>query len=807
MKKALFIISCVLLPIAGFLAYSWWHERQKADVFELVPASAVAVMETTEFYSNWETMKNSGFWKNLQSFPLPLTLNGKMFFLDSAAGGNAQMKSFFHGKKVISSLHVISNQESEYIFYIPLEKENDQQLIDKLLANTKTLKTEERAYGGITISEFSIAGQKKPFSVIRYRNLLIGSYAGYLLEDVIRIINQETRENFLSSNPEVRSSAHAHSDTYIYISYKKISTLAFLLGDIQTHDFLKSLDNFAGHSVLDYKMGEGELLLDGFTYSKKDSTFLSVFAGQKPQKFLVKSYIPNNTGILYYYGFGDPARLNESLMKFWQIHDPSILEKRTRMNEESGIDINELFPEFGNEAALCLVKPSRSFSGYGRLLFIESENADKFFLKLNKFVTIKKDGRTDTLLYEKQGPHLIREMNIPELPSLLLGDMFIGFKECYYTKINNYIVFADQAQHLRELITNIDSENVWSKSPAISGFLDKHFSPTNISLLVNTPLAWKHLMSSSSAGIRQSMQESPEVLKKISPILFQFNIFQDKIYTNIVLSHDLNRPIRKEQYAYEKESEVEVPEEISSCLYAALSANPEFLVQGKSNTIYKIGRSNIRWKDTLNASVDGKVLYADLDKDGRKDFLLAAGNKIYALDTSGKSLKGFPVVLADSVRLEGLSLVDYDGKGDYRIMTNDIHGVLYLFDKRGGSVGAPRPLERLTSPLRHVRVKNKDYMIALQRNGKLAVMNRKGEMYKGFPVTLDRSCSSPVFITEGADPEKTIIHVLTDEGMLVKINLMASVLDKLSFTHEHGLNYQLLPDGQENSFMVSVQTS
>jgi hypothetical protein len=811
LKKVFIIFSCIFFPVAGFLAYDWWHTRQKADPFQLIPESAVAVIETTEFYNNWGTLQGSALWKNLQVLPFAAHFNAKMIYADSAAGGSQKLKSFFHGRKVISSIHVISNSEADCVFYIPVENDNDEEIISKIFSDVKKMKAEERTYGGITIKELTRPGQKKSFNIIRYRNMLIGSYTGFLIEDVIRIINEEGVGNFLKNNPEVKNSAHSHSDTYIYLDYKNISAFASLFANIQSSDFLKPLSYFAAHSVLDYKMGSKEILFDGFTQTKRDTHFLGVFVGQKPQKFDVKSFIPNNTGILYYYGFDDPMKLNESLIKFWQSHDPALIEKRTRMNDELGIDVNELYPEFGNEAALCFINSSKAFQRQGRLLFIESANAERFFLKLNKFVTIMKEGRKDTLLYEKLGVHLIREMNISELPSILLGGLFSGFEECYYTRINNYIVFSDDPHHLRELIINIDSENVWGKSAGMASFIDSHFSPSNISLFINTPYAWKDLISGASPEVKKNMQDNPELLKKISPVLFQFNVFQDKIYTNIVFNHGLDKELKKDQYKYEQSAEFKTAHGIASILHTGFSGNTaEVLLQDLSNILYLINNKNgVRWKDSIQAPVAGKAISADIDKDGVRDFILAAGNKIYSYDTAGKASAHFPIVLPDSVILSGLSLADYERDGNFRILVNDAKGNAYIFDANGKNLPGwnPKNLGQLTSSIRHLKVKGKDYFIAVRKDGKLSVLNRRGEMYKGFPVSLGKGCSSPVFIQEGSAPEKTFFHVLTDEGNLVKVDLLGSITEKMSLPDDGPAKYMLLPDQRETVFMVAMKSA
>ena len=74
----------------------------------------------------------------------------------------------------------------------------------------------------------------------------------------------------------------------------------------------------------------------------------------------------------------------------------------------------------------------------------------------------------------------------------------------------------------------------------------------------------------------------------------------------------------------------------------------------------------------------------------------------------------------------------------------------------------------------HVRVRGKDYLIAIGQDGTVYAMNRRGEDYPGFPLTLGKPCHSPYFVRLGSTPGETTLTLVTDGGELISFNLQRS---------------------------------
>jgi hypothetical protein len=798
------------MPVAGFYVFNWWLSNQKTDPYALIPGSAFAVVYTHNFYANWDSLENSNLWKNLQGLPNLALKDQRMHSLYSLFGGKKNAEAFLKDKKILISLHLTSATDFDYLFYIPVFSATDDKAFDDLtkkIASDTSYKVEERQYEDLQIIEITKRADKSSFSYVRYKDLLICSYTAVLIDDVIRVIKGEGQDNFLRSNQKAKTPPHAGSETFIYFNYKNLSGLVSAFSD--STEYFKPLNHFADHSSLDFKIGRKDIKLTGFS-TAGENDFLSVFKGQKPQQFNLKSYIPNNTSSLYYFGFDNGTALNESLVKYWKKSDSSVIESRRDLYELYNIDFGSIFSEFGNEIGLSILEPEKRRAS-GKLLFIKANNPNRFYLHLNKIVTLAKEDRNDTLYNEQYHGYNIKEMNIPQFPRMMLGDLFNGFEKCYYVTIGDCMVFSDDPIHIRRLVENIDSENVWSKTSSINTMLENNFTSSNVSFYLDTEKSWKNIFQHASSDIKIQLQNNMEELKQIHQTLIQYKVVNGRIFTSFIMNHNLDQEILNIDNAYISENIISMERGILSEPYLfSYKGHNEIIVQDSVFPLYSVSEGLVVWSDTLGKGISGPVLSMDLEKKGIHAYLGIAQNIIFAYEQNGVRLDGFPVIFPDSVSLNTLSVMDYDQTKNYKILVSDQKGHLYMFDKKGKPIDGWKPLKldgRLKHPVKHLRIKGKDILIGLQENGEIWARNNKGEFYKGFPLDLKITSSSPLFIDgEQTSAENTFLTVLSDKGEVIKMDLKGSVLKRESLGNGARTSFKLCPNQVKDSYVILAQS-
>lgn len=778
------------------------------------------VAETSRLFDSWNSLKDKPLWNNLQAFPFFSRISRRVALLDSLAGGPAG--DFFQAKKVCCSMHLTGKEDYDFVFFIPVDKNKDAKLLDELMSamlKAPSSVVEKRMFRDFSITEIREKNSKQTLSVITYRNYVITSYTAFLIEDVIRMI-QEEKKSFASAGiAGIISGADESSDARVYINFKSLPPYLKTMSGANVSAYFDVLANFADFASLDLILHEKEMLLNGFTVSSSgDHKFMNVFRDQKPQAVRLRKYIPNNSGLVFYYGFDDTEKFNQSLQAYWNVLHKDLPEERKKINQEFGISIeNDLGSLIGNEVALILPEIF-NYDKNERIALIHVKEVNTWLSHLDRLAAkaIKEEILSDDEEDINESVPAVKTgyLGIDNFPMLLLGKTFEGFEQCYYASVDDYIILSNREQSLRQLLFDVESENVWSKSVRMNKFLDQTIGASNVSMFMNTSKAWKFLSDRAGADMKNYMRENAEALQKFGLLAIEFSGHEEKMLSNMVLAHQL-----WEQSSTKKENQAAVKAETLldgpaiSRMFPAKSAagiHEEVIVQDSVHQVCLIARSgNILWKYDAEAPMTANVLAADLRKNGTNAFLFAVRNRIIALDVKGLLIENFPIVLPEGISIHHLSLLDYDNSKNFRILAADKTGDLYMFDAKGNNLDGWKPRNfdyRIAFAPFHIRVAGKDMICALQENGIMNITNRRAEMYKGFPLNLGEGCKNPAFVESGPSSEKSFMTVLTDKGELIRFNLNGQIVKRIQLPRPSSKAiFKLCIDNKRKSYVIMVQ--
>src|SRR5690606_13290395 len=131
--------------------------------------------------------------------------------------------------------------------------------------------------------------------------------------------------------------------------------------------------------------------------------------------------------------------------------------------------------------------------------------------------------------------------------------------------------------------------------------------------------------------------------------------------------------------------------------------------------------------------------------------------------------------------IEHVSLLDYDNSRNYRVLIASREGNLWIYDKSGTNLEGWQPQRvegRLMTPPRHHRLLGKDYQFAIRADGKVYLLNRRGELLPNFPLVLDARLAGDYYITRGRTAAETTITVVARDGWRITFNLQGKVLSR-----------------------------
>ena len=789
MKRFFLILLIVVVVLAGaFAGYKFWEFRQDVALVDIIPAGAIAKLEGADFYNTFNTIEK----KNALNEAIFIKdINNRIQALDSLFGKN--QFGIIAGNKIASAVFYSTDKSNyDFLFIIPAS-EADKGLFDKLLAKVSAPPNalDKRKLEGIEI--YQIKKGASHYCFVKFRNYLVSSTSPILIENFVRHIAEMQSWLSLPKPPAVQfTKPGGLANLRLKLYYHDLHQISSLCGDSSYSNFIKT---FADSSELKLELKEGQAVLSGITTAGKND-FLYLFKGQKAKPLAIENYIPGNTAVFHYWSFEDGTNFERTLENYWKRNNSDQLTKWEKIKVDYLIDLKDYITGLNDELGYVKLEEK------GELLLLKISDPERMFLETNRLVTLfKKDKASDSLYSGSYKSIRIRQMNYENFPSLLLGGFFEGFTTSYYGIIDDYLVFASDLKQLKNLIDDIDLENVWGKTLKMRAYLEENCSASNYITIINVPKAHSYLDS--------GMVNCPFTgfLKQADIASLQYTWINDKIYTRFGLKYHEDKAASMPDSAnFVVEDIIALPTTINSKPYCYKSNSTlTTIVQDSLFNLNLIAKNKVEWSYPLGSMLVDLAL-ADLDRNGKNDIVFATKDSVFAITAlKGDNVPGFPVALPDKAIAAQFSVIDYNKDKNFRILVADSKGEVYMYDGKGRLLEGWKPnklTKKVVAPIKHIRIGDKDILLAQLEDGTIDAFNRRGEMYDNFPVGDKTQCASPLFIDEGVNFNKTTITSLSTKGELSVYNLNGELLKEEQIVATPKDKFILRTDKQNRSFVI-----
>ncbi len=308
-------------------------------------------------------------------------------------------------------------------------------------------------------------------------------------------------------------------------------------------------------------------------------------------------------------------------------------------------------------------------------------------------------------------------------------------------------------------------------------------------ILINLQQAWPQILQALKPTWKQFLDEQGSTLQHFNLASLQFIPDKDPThghYLSLVLQHS-QQAEKPTTVTQEKLPPSLHPFKADASIitkpFVLPTHKPEgFLVifQDALNQVYCLDRKGkLLWKKALKSPLVGDIFAIDFYKNNRWQYLWTTHDAVYLMDYHGKPVSNYPHKLPEAAVPMQLNVVDYLKDKNYRFLLAGHTGNIYLRDSHYRPLPGwnPKALDHpFASTPCHIHVKG-DYFLALQANGKLQALNRKGQAYPGFPVDLTAAIHQPLVVKKGHTASNTLLVTLTDTGQLNHHNL-AGILQK-----------------------------
>ncbi|MGC3943240.1 MAG: hypothetical protein QM762_01665 [Chryseolinea sp.] len=538
------------------------------------------------------------------------------------------------------------------------------------------------------------------------------------------------------------------------------------------------LRQFGESALLDVKISDKtNFVLNGFCLdsARNPSYFLSSFSSQKPVSFNLKSYVSNRAVMVATYGISDGKAFSKDLKAFNTTATPKF-DSLARIADTYKVNLAELTGTITGEMGLCWLEAKAN--SLSKVLIINNSNPEQWITTFNR---LSEQVSLDTVFYERYADYEIRELPVFRLPEKLLWPLVTGFNSSYYTRLGNAIIIGDDLEQLKRFLDDIDREETWGKSVAHNKYLESTLLESNISLYINTPRVWNILEASLHGKWKKFLSDNRVLVNSIGMGALQFSHLNDSYYTNISWTYKAVSGGGQTAEAKTTDKTITNVDEAITQMHVIrshVSKRSEVLIQDSSRLLRQVSADGkVLWQLQLDGPVMGAVEEVDFFNNGKLQYFFATPGKLHVVDRLGNYVKPFPVAIQER-EIDFVSIVDYDHSKKYRFLISGKSGKLWMYDKQGTNLEGwmPKNLEdQLFAAPRHYRIRGKDYVVAIRRDGNAFVLNRRGELLKGFPINLNARPVGGYTLERGSSLQSTNFVVISRDGFRIKFNLEGKV--------------------------------
>ena len=395
-------------------------------------------------------------------------------------------------------------------------------------------------------------------------------------------------------------------------------------------------------------------------------------------------------------------------------------------------------------------------------------NENKFFIlrtnnasSLDSILNIKK------LKNKKYRNSLYHELNKSEQLKTLSTLLGSKVDMNWLTKISNFYVISESELSIKEIITNSKDLRTLKYDKNFMNLKNSISEKNSFSWYINTDKAIKKL---SNLNTKNKTKDN-----KIKHISFHGVSDNNFMYLNFkTKKSNLNSSIfNMSKKIFELDNNIEL---VPKWVLNHNNNNHDIFIQDESYNIYLYSSDGkLFWKKKLNEKITSSVAQVDLFKNKKLQLIFRTKNKLYIIDRNGKNVSPYPIKI-EGKNPQKLSVFDYENNRNYRfLIVNDKQ--IKMIDKNAKLVKGfklSKTKNKIINPVKHFRIQGKDYIVVQESNGKLNILDRRGNQR----IILNKKINfskNELFVYQNSfvtiDQNGNIVEIDTEGKVNIKKNL------------------------------------
>lgn len=429
-------------------------------------------------------------------------------------------------KKNLLNLPVVSHEtENQYLYlaFVPgSRQETDFMCFTQILGTSQTSLLLQSIRGGGTQVETlnQINKLTMPDSTVCY--LAIKGHLAIVSNSQQQITLFLTKKQSAKTDPfaefiRTGDKLNKNSLAQLHINY---NTLPLLLKNIissKLNGTLSVLHDQHAFASLAYNYSKDKVLLTGTTMISNASSYHSLFADLQTQKTSIQNILPANTASYTIFAIDNYIPWRKKLSNWMKTNkeDKKAGQLIEGISNKYHLNLEDIFPRYFKNQMVTF-----QLSNGEKLGAINLSNGDKLTQLL---IDLSTNHNED-----------IKSLNEADLLYTYFGPPFQDFKKPFYTILDNYMVFANNAATLQGFLTSYSNNSLLINTPNYISASNQLSGNANISFYIDRTNAAGLLQKNIYLPYHKHLQ-SDKGLKKYSSFTCQLSGDGGKFQTNILI--------------------------------------------------------------------------------------------------------------------------------------------------------------------------------------------------------------------------------------------------------------------------------
>jgi len=718
--------------------------------------------------------------------------------IDSLITKDSRFKQQFEHRPVVISFHQTGKNLYQFLLIFNNDGFAGVEGAGKLFSalSSHTGQWSQRTYNGQVIHRitFGIDALIPGISLSENKKYLVISPSPILLENAVRQMNQEGGLYNSRAFSRLSNTAGKEALAHVYVNLKVLPTWLSGWMNPVVKKKMERFTRYGDWASLDLTLRNDAIWMNGFALEGDTlNSYLNLFKNQVPRKLDAERFLPSNTAAYYSVGVEKPGIFLKGLADYLGSGETG--RKRQMMIDKAtaimGADVIKVWSEIDFKELtigyLCGVADQTIHP----VAMIQVKNGklalEKLSIRAGTTTAVK-----PPRLPAQNKLFSLYNMPFEGLPEILGGSFFSKVSGKYFTFIDNQMILADEIQTLEDILHKYSMNKTLSTDAVYLSLAGLLSSRSNVSFFVVPYKARPIIESILSPEATTTFLATDKFIQKTGAIGLQFSSENGLSLHNLFASFaeiDYTKP----QSIWESHLDAKICTK-PFIVTNHITKDKEIIVQDEKSNLYLItAAGRILWKKNIGQRINSEIYQVDVMKNGKMQYLFSTANAIHLLDRNGAYLPKYPVKLKLATT-NGMSLVDFDGTRDYRILLACSDNKVYCLDRSGNPIKgwnfgpATGPI---TLPIQFFKIQNKDYLV-FSDPLKIYILDRKGAVKVNPSMDFAVSPNNPIQfenIASGQGPR----FIATDVDGTVYTILMDGTVDskKLGeFSSDHYFTFE-----------------